>query len=434
MDLLSNNPPKGTSDWFPDEFKVRKYIFDTWRKVCESFGYEEYLTPVFEKAEIYKAKSGEDIGGKELMIMTDKAGRELAVRPEMTPSVTRMVTRNYNGMQKPVRYFSIANFVRNEKPQRGRNREFWQLNADIFGSSSLKSDIEVLTLGLEIMFSFNSPEGSFVLNINNRKLIDGVLSEVAGVGEDIRTEVVRTLDKFEKLESSGFKSRLSELGLSNEVIGKLELFMNSKSASELVNNLPELESNEGYKESVEIMNTLSNLGYSKWINFDPSIIRGFDYYDGMVFEVFDKHPDNNRSLFGGGRYNGLAKLFVNQDIPATGFAPGDETTKLFLEAWDLIPQELFVNNTIFIPLLDENASDTILEIAQSLRSEGMNVETGVEKQAFGKALNYADKKGFRKVIIVGENEIKEGLATIKNMETGNQESLNSSELLNHLIN
>ena len=263
MDLSSNNPPKGTSDWFPDEFKVRKYIFDTWRKVCESFGYEEYLTPVFEKAEIYKAKSGEDIGGKELMTMTDKAGRELAIRPEMTPSVTRMVTRSYNSMQKPIRYFSIANFVRNEKPQRGRNREFWQLNADIFGSESLQADIEVLMLGLEIMLAFNPPERSFVLNINNRKLIDGVINELAGIDENIRTEVVRILDKFDKLDENEFKSRLLALGLVDSVVSKLELFMNSKTAEELMRNLPDLEPNDGYREWVEIMDTLSKLGSSK---------------------------------------------------------------------------------------------------------------------------------------------------------------------------
>ncbi|HXW00588.1 MAG TPA: ATP phosphoribosyltransferase regulatory subunit, partial [Anaerolineae bacterium] len=160
---LSNQPVKGASDWLPEEFAVRRYIFDTWRKINQQFGYEEYLTPIFESAEIYRAKSGEDIGGKELMVITDPAGRELAIRPEMTPSVTRMVTKFYRQAPKPLRLFSIANFWRNEKPQRGRNREFWQLNTDIFGSKAMAADLEILQLALQIMLAFNPPKGSFTL-------------------------------------------------------------------------------------------------------------------------------------------------------------------------------------------------------------------------------------------------------------------------------
>jgi len=193
---ISNLPPKGTYDWFPQEFKVRKYIFDKWRKVCTSFGYEEYLTPIVESAEVYRAKSGEDVGGKELMTMTDRAGRELAIRPEMTPSVTRMVTRIYEQSQKPLRLFSIANFMRNEKPQRGRNREFWQLNYDVFGSDSVMADLEIIQIGLEIMLAFQPPKNSFTVFINNRALIDFILNQVAKITEEQRVEVVRTLDKW----------------------------------------------------------------------------------------------------------------------------------------------------------------------------------------------------------------------------------------------
>lgn len=153
--IITNQPPKGTYDWLPEEFKVRKYIFDTWREVCTSFGYQEYLTPLLEYADIYRVKSGEDVGGKELTIITDRGGRELALRPEMTPSVTRLVTKIYKETAKPIRLFSIANFYRNQAPQKGRNREFWQLNFDIFGTHSINADIEIIQVGIEIMKSLN---------------------------------------------------------------------------------------------------------------------------------------------------------------------------------------------------------------------------------------------------------------------------------------
>ena len=169
------------ADWFPEEYTIRKYIFDTWRKVCISFGYEEYLAPLLEDADIYRKKSGGDVGGKELTIVTDRAGRELAIRPEMTPSVTRMISQIYTSNPKPIRYFSIANFYRNQKPQRGRNREFWQLNYDIFGTNDIDADVEIIQIGVEIMLAFNPPKGSFVAKVNNRKLIDYILTEEANI-------------------------------------------------------------------------------------------------------------------------------------------------------------------------------------------------------------------------------------------------------------
>ncbi|MDQ7021348.1 MAG: ATP phosphoribosyltransferase regulatory subunit [Candidatus Dojkabacteria bacterium] len=359
MNKLSNQPPKGTSDWLPGEFQIRKYIFDTWRKVCTSFGYEEYLTPQIELADVYRAKSGEDLGGKELWTLTDLKGREFAIRPEMTPSVTRMVTRIYQDTPKPIRLFSIANFMRNEKPQRGRNREFWQLNFDIFGVDSVNADIEVLQVALEIMLGFNPPKGSFVMYINNRRLIDYVLNEVVSVTEEQRTQTVRILDKWEKLNEEEFAKRLKEdAALNDDQIESLKKFMQSQNGEDLVKNLPEIEGSEGLKEINETMEALNEMGYSEWISFNPSVIRGFDYYDGMVFEVFDKNPENSRSMFGGGRYNGLAALFGSQSFPATGCAPGDETTRLFLEGWNLLDQAKENKpKSYYLPLLDESFVD-----------------------------------------------------------------------------
>ena len=422
---ISNLPPIGTVDWTGDEFRIRKYIFDTWRKVCERYGYEEYLTPILEKAEIYRAKSGEDIGGKELLVFQDRAGRELALRPEMTPSVTRLVSRIYDMNQKPLKLFSIANFFRNERPQRGRNREFWQLNFDIFGSQSIWSDIEVLQMALDLMLAFDPPKGSFVLQLNNRKLLDAFLESVLEISPEMKIQVVRIMDKREKMDEVRFENILKESGLASGQIENVRRFMASKNVEDLEATIPQLAGNAGLNELRQIIQTLSDMGYSEWIAFKPSVIRGFDYYDGMIFEVFDTNPLNNRAMFGGGRYNGLAGIFGVKPFPAVGSAPGDETMKLFLQEWkilDSIIQSVKAEN-YYIPILDEALFFDVQNIAKTLRKEGGRIETGLKVQNLGKALEYANQKKISKMVILGENEKKEGIYKIKDMMTGAEQKI-----------
>jgi len=420
---LSNQPPKGTADWAPDEFKIRQYIFTTWRRVCQNYGFEEYLTPLLESADLYRAKSGEDIGQKELMVFVDQGGRELALRPEMTPSVTRLVSRIYDATPKPIKYFSIANFMRNERPQRGRNREFWQLNCDIFGSASLNADLEILTLALDVMLAFNPPKGSFCLALNNRQLLDGLL-EVIKVKNDLRISVVRLLDKYAKMTADNFIKSLADLGLKNTAIDIVVKFMTAENIPDLESKLPELKNNEGLKDLAQTIKTLESLGYGDYIEFKSSVIRGFDYYDGLVFEVFDKHPDNNRALFGGGRYNSLSELFGGQKFSAVGIAPGDETTKLFLESWGLLEKIKPVAPEInYLPLLSSELVLATQKLAKGLRQQGMAVELGLEVMKIGKALEYANKKGLAQVIIFGEDEANGKFYKIKDMKTGSEKKI-----------
>lgn len=431
---LSNRPPKGTSDWLPEEFSVRKYIFDTWRRVNRLFGYREYLTPILESADIYRAKSGEDVGGKELLVIEDRGGRELAMRPEMTPSVTRMVSRIYMQEPKPLRLFSIANFWRNESPQRGRNREFWQLNTDIFGSDHLNADLEILKIALEIMLAFQPPKGSFVLYYNHRKLIDSMLDNM-NVPFESKTPIMRTLDKFEKMRPDDFRSRLTSLGIDlNQIEGLVNFMKSDESVAGRLNQFSRILNPEksGYNEIIQITKTLEEGGYSDWIKFKPNLIRGFDYYDGMIFEVFDNHPDNNRALFGGGRYNGLGSLFGSQDIPAVGFAPGDETIRLFLESWKLTPERITGNEAVYLPLVDNSLETAVESLARRLRKAGIAVEIGLESQSFRKLLDYANKREFPYVVILGTNEAERGVVALKNMESGDQDEMSEAELIEKL--
>ncbi|MGE5425907.1 MAG: histidine--tRNA ligase [Bacillota bacterium] len=415
---LSNQEPKGTNDWLPREFETRKFIFDTWRRVCRSYGFEEYLTPIVESADIYRAKSGEDIGGKELVTFTDLGGRELSIRPEMTPSVTRMVSKIYASSPKPLKLFSIANFMRQEKPQRGRNREFWQLNCDIFGSASLGADLEIIQLSLDIMKAFGAPEGSFALCLNSRRLLDAILPAL-GVKDVNTTDVFRLLDKYQKISGEEFVSRLAALGVEKEACSSIKDFMDGKSDFDSLAG-----KNQGVKEAKQeidfVLSQLAALGYTQ-ARFDPTVIRGFDYYDGLVFEVFDNHPDNRRALFGGGRYNGLAELFGAESFPSVGVAPGDEPMKLFLESWDLLPKA--DDQRYYLPLLDAALLGETQKLAAALRKEGKEVLFAFEPQRPGKALEYANKQGIKKVAIFGSEEKAAGIYKLKDMEIGSEESI-----------
>lgn len=433
MRKLPNTPPRGTVDWFPEDFQIRKTIFDTWRTVCTQFGYEEYLSPLVENADIYRAKSGEDVGGTELITIKKDDG-ELAIRPEMTPSITRMITRIYPSAPKPIRYFSIANFMRFQKPQRGRNREFWQLNYDIFGVSSVQADTEIIQIALEIFLSFKPPEGAFTVFINSRKLIDTILDTVLHGDMTKRTAVVHIMDKWEKLSPSELRERLANEGLKNTQQESLFRFMESTDKETLLNHFPDLADNDGYRELEQILTSLAELGYVDWVRFQPNVIRGFDYYDGMVFEVFDNHPENNRAMCGGGRYNGLAGIFGKESFPAVGCAPGDETTKLFLESWGLLDTITGKKEKrpIYIPLLDEAFTIDVQTLAQTIRSTGVPVQTDVEVRDIKKALSFANKKNTSLILLLGTKEKETGTITLKNMQTGEQSTVDRSKILDFL--
>lgn len=423
---LSNKEARWTLDRFPEEFEIRKHIFDTRRKVCKQFWYEEYLAPLVENAEIYRAKSWEDVGWTELTLLTDRNWEvsDIALRPEMTPSITRMITKRYAQLSKPIRYFSIANFYRNERPQRWRNREFRQLNIDLFGSKNIQSDIEILQMWIELMKAFDTPKDSRELNINNRKIIDYILEQTWGLTKEQKKETVRTMDKRNKLSVEDFSKILSAKWLISEQIDKITSYMQTQTIEQLTTKFPDIAESIGYKETLEIIQKLEKLWYQWLFKFDTSLIRGFDYYDGMVFEVFDKHPNNNRAMFWWGRYNGLAEIFGVKDIPAVWFAPGDESMKLFLESrWLLDKFKNKYKELYYLPVLNKNLTDDYAAIAKSLRWQSKNILQWLELQKLNKALQYTDKNKIKYIIILDEQEKEENIYKIKNLETGEEEKI-----------
>ncbi len=427
MANISTIPPKGTRDWEPVEFAIRKYIFNTWRSVCHKFGYQEYLTPLVEYADVYRAKSGDEVGGSELTVFEDRGGRELAIRPEMTPSVTRMVSNFYQSVPKPIRLFSIANFFRNQKPQKGRNREFWQLNFDIFGTSSLNADVETLRMSIEIMKAFGSSADQFRVFVNHRKSIEYLVRDYLKVPEENVAKAIQLLDRVMKLPQSEFLNQLGLLGaeiLDQEFIYEY-LTWDQAAIIDAQNSF--LKNDPGYQELQQIFEALEALGLSEYVAFNPGMVRGFDYYDGMVFEVFDLAEylgeGSARSLFGGGRYNGLAGIFGKDSFPAVGAAPGDETMRLFLEAHNLIPEELTARQGYYLPVLADSAEaqSARQKIVTSLREQGEVVIEGLELEKFGKAIANADKRNAAFVILLGENELEANKYMLKDLVTGEQE-------------
>lgn len=416
--MISNQPVKWTSDWFPEEFKTRKYIFDTWRKVCQAYGFEEYLWPLVEDIAIWEAKSGEDVGWSELTKLTNKAWEisNLALRPEMTPTVTRMVSRVWKEIEKPVKWFSIANFYRNERPQKWRNREFWQLNCDIFGQNWIESDLEILTLALDLMLEFNPPKWSFSLHLNHRWLLDNFFSKIAEKADKI--ELFRVLDKYKKLPKDIFIEKLKNLSMSEKNISDTILFMECENILELEKNFEFLAENENFKYLKNIFEKLQELNYGEFVKFSSSLIRWFDYYDGLIFEVFDNNPKNLRALFWWGRYNWLSSIFwVKEDIPAVWMAPWDETMKIFLQDWGILEKLENQKNIIYLPLLDEKLFLENQKLAKKLRLEWKNILVWLQTKKLAKAMKFSEKNFMENIIIFWEDEKQKQIYKVKNLKS-----------------
>ena len=304
---LSTESYKGVRDFYPEDMAVQNYIFDTWKKVSHSFGYVEYSASILEPAELYKSKTSEEIVNEQMFTFKDRGDREVALRPEMTPSLARMVAGRRKSLKFPLRWFSIPNVFRYERPQRGRKREHWQLNCDIMGIADFEAEVEIISLAHAIMKEFGAKDDDFVIKINDRKLLQEVIGNKLKNKDDFQ-KALRLFDKKDKISEEEFKKSWAEI--SNGP------FDTDIQVSQTINDI------------IEKLN-LPNVVY------DPVITRGFDYYTGMVFEVFDTDRENLRSLFGGGRYDNLLEIFGVEPVPTVGFGMGDITIRDFLETHKL---------------------------------------------------------------------------------------------------
>lgn len=423
---LSSQNYKGTRDFYPEDKRRQNYIFDMWRRVSERFGYEEYGAPILESLELYAAKSGQELVNEQTYTFTDRGGRTVAIRPEMTPTISRMVAAKRQELTYPARLFSIANFMRYERPQRGREREFWQLNVDIFGADGLNADLEMITLADKIMQEFGATRQDYTIRINERHLVKFVMDQYLGLSEEASAKLVKLFDRRSKIDKGTFDDQLRAIVDTDEAIDKVNALLDIGSIDTLPAELKDAKELEGVKY---VLDELQQQGIDN-AAFDITLMRGLDYYTGIVFEVFDNHPDNNRSLFGGGRYDGLVELFGVEPIVAVGFGMGGTTIENFLSVHDLWP-ELRPLTQVYVAVID-GANRQAAAIADKLRNSGINVELDVTGRKLDKQVKSASKKSMKYVLFVSSEDAAKDNFSIKNLETSEEQKMSIKDAIKFL--
>jgi histidyl-tRNA synthetase len=421
MSTLSSQPYKGTRDWYPEDKRVQNYIFGVWKKTAEKFGYEEYGAPLLEPIEVYAAKSGQELVGEQTYRFIDRGDREVAIRPEMTPTISRMVAARRQELAYPARLFSIANFMRYERPQKGREREFWQLNVDLFGADTIYADAEIISFSSMVMKEFGASEEMFTIRINDRRVISATMHEYLGLDEVQAQLMTKLFDRKSKVSPEDFRDQAIEIfGEEKAPAGlqKIAELINAKS----VDSLPkELQAIEAMASVSTLFDILKDAGVKNAV-FDITLMRGLDYYTGTVFEFFDNDPENNRSLFGGGRYDGLVGLFGAEPISAVGVAPGLTTTEIFLRLHGLLPK-LAPSTEVYLVILSEDTLDDALVLARKWREEGLAVEVDITGRKLDKQIKTAVKKRIPFMVFIGENELKNDIYTLKDVASAEEQQL-----------
>lgn len=420
---LSTESYKGVRDFYPEDQAIQNYIFNIWEKTVQSFGYEEYNASILEPSELYKQKSGEEIVNEQTYTFKDRGDREVTLRPEMTPSVARLVAQKERELNFPLRWFSIPNLFRYEKPQKGRLREHWQLNVDLFGIDSVEADTEIISIAHRIMLNFGAKEEDFVVKINSRKIINSLYKRY-DLDTDRSYKLSKVIDKKDKIDKGAFEIAVFE------IVGEKtqELLRLLEANDRLLTSFP--EGDASVKELISIIEKLDKLGI-KNVEFDPYLMRGFDYYTGIVFEVFDQSEENNRSIFGGGRYDDLLDIFDANKVPSVGFGVGDVTTRDFLETHKLLPKVTTETKLYICTVKNEYVDDANL-LASRLRTEGVNVEVDISSKKLGDQMKTANRKSVPYTICIGEDEAKTQEFKLKNMETGEEKTLKANEIAQNL--
>jgi histidyl-tRNA synthetase len=423
MSKISTESYKGVRDFYPEDKFIQKYIFDVMRKTAESFGYAEYDASILEPAELYRAKSGEEIVNEQTYTFTDRGDREVTLRPEMTPTVARMVAGKYRDLTFPLRWYSIPNLFRYEKPQRGRLREHWQLNVDLFGADGTTADAEVISVASTLMKNIGAKESDFIIRLNSRKLINEVYQKFLFTPEQSQ-KVTKLLDKKDKITPESFNQALGEI-IGSEWQNFERVISNNE---RLLENLG--SESESAKELVALIEQLETSGVGN-VRFDPTLMRGFDYYTGTIFEIFDTNPENSRALFGGGRYDELLAIFDEPKIPAIGFGAGDVTMQDFLKTHDLLPAYK-PSTDLFICVMKAEFEPNALALAQALRAEGVNTAIDVSGKKVGDQIKIADKQKVPYILVVGENEVKSDQYTLKRLSDGNENKVDIAGIVSQI--
>ena len=424
---MHKGPLPGFRDFYPDELAQRAHVMGAWRRVARRYSFQEYDGPPLEPLDLYTKKSGDEIVGQ-LYNFTDKGGRDVALRPEMTPTVARMVAARANALRKPVRWFSTPQLFRYERQQKGRLREHFQLNADIFGEPSESADAELLALAIDIMRELGLTSDDVVARVSDRRLLNDYLAAV-GVPSDRVGEVYAVVDKLERVPETASRERLAALGLADDAVAVVV----GLPRVTLADFLARLRAAGRYGEAAArieryfaYLDQLLPSG-AAWVRFDASIVRGLAYYSGIVFELFDRRGEF-RAICGGGRYDTLLQALGGVDMPALGFGMGDVVLGELLRARGLMPAPGGAVD-YWVAGDDGALLPRVMRVAAALRGRERSVEFALREQALGRQLKSAAAAGARHVVILRSERAADGEATVKDLADGRERTVRLEEWL-----
>ena len=387
----------GFRDFYPDEFAARAFILDGWRDVARRFGFVEYDGPPLEPLELYTRKSGEEIVGQ-LYAFVDKGDREVALRPEMTPTFARMVGARANAMRKPIRWFSVPQLFRYERQQKGRLREHFQLNVDIVGEPDVCADAELIAVAVECMRVFGLGPEDVRARVSDRRLLHGILAGL-GVGDAAAADVFAVIDKLDRQPRDVSREKLLAAGVPPDAANRLLELQTLDSIESLRSAFGrDAQVNATLDTLAQLLDHLASLGVSDWVDVDLTIVRGLAYYTGTVFELFDARGEF-RAICGGGRYDNLLASLSGVDLPALGFGMGDVVLGELLKERGRLPAHAPALD-YWVAYEDSAHRSQAMRVATALRRQGSSAEYALRPQALGKQLDAARKAGALAAVIL----------------------------------
>ena len=419
--MIDLQPVKGTRDFFPDEMRLRNWLFEVWRNVSEQAGFEEYDTCVLEHEELYVRKTGDEIS-KQLYSFEDKGGRRLSLRPEMTPSLARLVLQQEKSLSFPIKWFSMPQCFRYERMTKGRRREHFQWNADIIGQHEVVAEAEILMLLISACESMGLSTNDFRVFINDRRILNAILSQI-NVPQVLHSEVMVIMDKRDKIPPEALSIMLGEMRMTTKQVGQLNEYLSKSDLEELRENL---KNTEGIEELQHLMKLMETAGYKNYLQFDISIVRGLSYYTGAVFEV-NSPEKQHRAICGGGRYDSLLSTYGGETVPAVGFGFGDVVVLDVLKELERFPELPRKLDYTIIPFANEQIG-TALKIAAELRLQGSTVDCNFSMKKIKKMMQQAHESGAAKAILLFPDELSDDKVVIRDMQLHEQKPVRITDL------
>lgn len=406
---------KGTRDFYPEEMAMRTFLYNSARKVSEAFGYQEYDSPFLEPIDLYAAKSGEELVKEQSFVFSDRGGDLITLRPELTPSLARMVAQRQRQLAYPLRWWSWGPMWRYEKPQKGRSREFFQWNIDLIGVDSPEADAEIVAIAASFFQTIGLTSQDVRILVNNRKLIDAEMDALE-IPLEKRLDVSNWIDRRQKMSPQEWEAYGLEIGLNRAQLDGMQTTLSN----------PELWKKS--KDLCRLFEALGALGFADYVAYDANTVRGLLYYTGTVFEAVDQSGDVRRAVLGGGRYDNLVSDVGGEPVEAVGFAMGDVVISLVLEKLKRFPTEIFQSPArVLVTVFDEASMAASLALSAQLRNAGLKVAMYPENAKLAKQIKYADRMGMRLAIIQGPDERQANLVTIKDLSSGVQRTAQQKE-------